>query len=478
MFAFAPPSGDKRTSNAPNPGYPVHEYMTWFSYRGASRRWRTGLAIAPRDLRAGPEQHVLLLADLLEDRAEMFRPVRRAHDVGVHRDRHHARRALGVGVDLLELIHGALVEFRGLVVLDQHHGHVVAFLGIGDVEDRLAAGHEPHRLIVEHPVGDVVVALLGQDIGGLPGFGQPGPEPSARPLAGRLGDDLGTLADVGALVFDLLHVALGIAVADELPFALDAGLDDIGKGFDRGAVDVHDAGNLELVIDLQQAPEADAVAVFVPAPVGDIRHGRTAGGRREHGARHGLGRIPFLHVGDGPDRHARAVRQLERLAIDDGRIVEAVVRQHADGRLGEIHGGCLCPERRRGEAQSLQRTGRRHPESNDGRASRRTAYARLRRRGGPNRTAAMATPWIASRRRPGPEAGSGEACGGTGSAPCWAAGACEACSRSGNSRSALVSRCGSYCSTTAGAAKTITAAAKPRTYVTGEATSAKTVPNE
>ena len=41
----------------------------------------------------------------------------------------------------------------------------------------------------------------------------------------------------------------------------------------------------------------------------------------------------------------------------------------------------------------------------------------------------MATPCIASRSRPDAEAGSG-----AGSAPCGAAGACEACSRAGNSR--------------------------------------------
>ena len=67
---------------------------------------------------------------------------------------------LGVLVDLLELIHRALVELVRLVMLNQHHRDVVAFLRVGNVDDRLAAGLEPDRLIVEHPVGDVVIAVL------------------------------------------------------------------------------------------------------------------------------------------------------------------------------------------------------------------------------------------------------------------------------------------------------------------------------
>jgi hypothetical protein len=51
--------------------------------------------------------------------------MRRAHDVGMHRDRTGG--ALGIGVDLLEPVDRALEEFRCLM-LDQHQGDVVAFL--------------------------------------------------------------------------------------------------------------------------------------------------------------------------------------------------------------------------------------------------------------------------------------------------------------------------------------------------------------
>jgi hypothetical protein len=67
--------------------------------------------------------------------------------------------------------------FRRFVVLDEHHGHVVAFLRVGHVEKRLPSGFEPDRLVVEYPVRDVVVALLDQEIRRFPGLGKPGAEP-------------------------------------------------------------------------------------------------------------------------------------------------------------------------------------------------------------------------------------------------------------------------------------------------------------
>src|SRR5215813_2569752 len=216
-----------------------------------SRRLRADLEIPVEDLLPGPEQHVALLADGLEDAMEILGPVRCAHDVGMHRNRHDAGGALGVGVDLFELIDGAIVEFRRLVVLDQHHGDVVAFLRVGHTDDRLAASLQPHRLVVEHPIGDIVVALLAEDIGRLPGLREAGAEPAARAPAGHLGDELGGLADVLALVRDLLHVALGQAVSDELPFALDRRLHDLRIGGDGAAVDVHHARNFKFVVDLE-----------------------------------------------------------------------------------------------------------------------------------------------------------------------------------------------------------------------------------
>src|SRR6266849_1976078 len=52
----------------------------------------------------------------------------------------------------------------------------------------------------------------------------------------------------------------------ELPFALGRGLHDVRIGVKSAAVDVHHAGNIEFVVDVQQTPEAHAIAVFMPAP--------------------------------------------------------------------------------------------------------------------------------------------------------------------------------------------------------------------
>src|SRR4029079_15599304 len=110
-------------------------------------------------------------------------------------------------------------------------------------------------------------AFFRENIGRFPGFGQARAEPATGTLAGRFFERLGALADVGTLVLDLLHIALGVAVANELPLAFDAGFHDAGIRLHADAVDVHHAGNPEFVIDLQQPPETDAISVFMPTPV-------------------------------------------------------------------------------------------------------------------------------------------------------------------------------------------------------------------
>ena len=82
-------------------------------------------------------------------------------------------------------------------MLNQHHGDVVAFLRVGQVEDRLASGLEPDRLIVEHSVGDIVVALFDREIGRFPGFRQSRAEPAARRLASGVGDHFAGFTDIG-----------------------------------------------------------------------------------------------------------------------------------------------------------------------------------------------------------------------------------------------------------------------------------------
>src|SRR5215471_5634166 len=79
---------------------------------------------------AGPKRDVAVLADMSNGIAEIAQAVRHSHDVGMDNERHHARRAPGILVDLIELVDGALTIFDRCMVLDQHHRDVVAFLRV------------------------------------------------------------------------------------------------------------------------------------------------------------------------------------------------------------------------------------------------------------------------------------------------------------------------------------------------------------
>src|SRR6266851_4761509 len=116
------------------------------------------------DLLAGPEQDAGVLLDMGERAAEIFEAVRRAHDVGVHDQGHDPGRVARIGVELVELVAGAVAILARLVMLDQHHRDIVAFLRIGEIDDRLGARRQHHRLVVEHPVADIIVALLGEEV--------------------------------------------------------------------------------------------------------------------------------------------------------------------------------------------------------------------------------------------------------------------------------------------------------------------------
>ena len=218
----------------------------------------------------------------------------------------------------------------------------------GHVEHRLGAGLEPDRLVVEHPVGDIVVAFLDQKVGRFPGFGQPRTKPAARRLAGRFQNKLPRLADVGALVLHFLHIALGESVADEFPLSFDRRAHDRRISGKRRAVDGEHGGDRKFVKHLDEPPKADTVAVFVPGPVGDVGHRRAAGRRREHRARHRLGRVPLFDIDDDPHRHTGAARQFERRTLVDSRIGDAIGRQHALLRPSSLSRGFSRPRGHRG----------------------------------------------------------------------------------------------------------------------------------
>ena len=116
-------------------------------------------------------------------------------DHRMQRDAHDARLLGAVGEELLELVHHRAVVLLAGVALSHVERNVVDLHAIGD------RGHLPaldlHRigLIVVVPVAAIDHALFGQDVERVVGLGEPGAEPAARPLAGRLLDGLEHVAD-------------------------------------------------------------------------------------------------------------------------------------------------------------------------------------------------------------------------------------------------------------------------------------------
>src|SRR5438034_9488345 len=76
--------------------------------------------IPVEDLLAGREQDVLVPPDMGESIADIFQPVRRAHDVGVDDERHDSGRMARIGIKLLKLVDRTVVILARLVMLDQH----------------------------------------------------------------------------------------------------------------------------------------------------------------------------------------------------------------------------------------------------------------------------------------------------------------------------------------------------------------------
>src|SRR5262245_37106400 len=110
------------------------------SLRGASFGTAPSSAIPIDNLSAGPEQGILRSSHVLDYLTKILQPVGCPHNIGVYNKRHHASRFPGVMAQLFELIDRPLLVFRGLVVLNQHHCHVVAFLGIRHAHNRPRAG--------------------------------------------------------------------------------------------------------------------------------------------------------------------------------------------------------------------------------------------------------------------------------------------------------------------------------------------------
>src|SRR6266581_3474474 len=292
--------------------FPAKRSAMLRSSSGARSMRRLSAHIVPRDLGPGRAPHAFAPEDVLERGIERADAVRHAAQVRMQRDRHDAARFGAFFVEDVELAHDHLAEFFGRAVALLERGFVVDLRAVGHGHE-LPSAPELHnvRLIVVHPVADVLAAFGGEKFERVPGFLQSRAEPADRSRAGRFRDRVERAADGAALlarpqVVQAPRVAL--VMPHELPFARLAFLDDLGMLRAEIAVQRHRAAHTVAVEHLHQAEYAHAVAVIARGPrrhVGRL-HARAARARR-----YALGKREELDVRDHPERDARSARPFE-----------------------------------------------------------------------------------------------------------------------------------------------------------------------
>ena len=152
-------------------------------------------------------------------------------------------------------------------------------------------------------------------------------------MAGERLDRLDGVGDGRALILHLVHRLLHEAVAHEIPARLARGFADLRIELAHRAVDRERRLQLAASKRLDETPEADADAVFMPGPVRHVRQQRLSHRRRQHGAGHGRRRTPVLDIDDGPDRDPRVVGQAKLRPAMDRRVVKPAANAAAD-RIG------------------------------------------------------------------------------------------------------------------------------------------------
>ena len=191
--------------------------------------------------------------------------------VGVQRHAHHRAAALALLVKPVERLFDHRPVAPRLDLVDDVGDGVVQLQRIRHRDERLAGTH-PHRrrLIVVEEVAGVDAAGLAEQIQAALGVRQRRRQIAGAGLAGMLGDGVHGVLDHAAFL-GFVH-AVGVArvvdaVAEELPAARLAHLDDLRVVFAKRHREAHRAAHAVLVQQFHHAHVADAVAV-VPRRVG------------------------------------------------------------------------------------------------------------------------------------------------------------------------------------------------------------------
>ena len=224
-------------------------------------------------------------------------------------------------------------------------GGIVELGRVGHRQERPRARAQPERLVVGRPVHHVAVAGLLQQVGGDVALRGGGAHPTLRRPALAADDLLRHVVDQPPFV-ELPEIALalgvGAAVTDDLVAALADAVADLRVVLVEQRIDVVCRRQLELLEQVEQAPDADSVAVVAPGIIALLLRLAL------------LGRIPAgalaigvdLDIGGDAERQPLAAGPGIVLALADDRIVVAIVlgqRQHRMSSVWESFRRGLSP---------------------------------------------------------------------------------------------------------------------------------------
>ncbi|MNS92384.1 hypothetical protein D3C72_1265190 [compost metagenome] len=279
--------------------------------------------------------------------AQVPQPVRLAHQVGMQRNAHYQRlrvlRIVGLRQHLVELVDDHVGKGGAVKVARDDHRDVVQLLRIGNRPQPAAARGHAHRAVIVRPVQRVAIAGLGQQVRRHHRLRDPRRQPAAGRPPAMCGDALPAVhqqCPLARLVELALAMGVGVAMADQLVAACQAGVQHFGAMVVQRGVQQHAGRHLQPVEQFQAAPHAHPVAVLAPAVVEHVRLRRD---RPEVGAQP-LAKGEVLDIEAEVDRQPRAIGPAERIGVGNRPVRKAaMVAQRAEG--GKPGGG-LCGRQR------------------------------------------------------------------------------------------------------------------------------------
>src|SRR5699024_2505970 len=220
-------------------------------------------------------------------------------------------------VEAIKLIPATPPYFVGWLQLHGAHDDIIDLHRIRQGRHVSRPGIDVNRLVIKHPVCDILDTCLGQQIDRFVCFGQTRAFPATGPDACKFLYGINGLDNVALLVSHRMHGRLDIAVANEFPSRIVCSL--AGFGIDVECTAVYRNGCLQIAgaYGFKKTPIADSHAVFMPGPVRDIgEHGLTHR-RWQHRTRHGLFGTPALDIDDKPENDPATARKAQRLSLVD-----------------------------------------------------------------------------------------------------------------------------------------------------------------